>query len=362
MIVMFFNLMRKVSKWFLERPIEYGPDLVNKWLESQDQKAMTVVSTETPWGLISDSTSLQPNHLILNPSLEVNSLHDTADEVKTEWIVGIGSGRVMDVTKYLAFYLKKNRNRKIKVCLIPSILSTTAWANFGIAVRKDNKLYMPGNRTSDLTIVDPLFINQAPERLNTGGIADLVASASAMSDWKLAHDTNGEKISKKALPAYRDFINRCIQDQRLLHPFNQDSVKYIYETFMDALGLCGASMSGRPMEGAEHFLYYAIDELDDRLWNHGQIIAFTTLTCLHLHKESGWAFYNSDRLKKYFDNLKIKYSMADLGLMRQEMGIILANMRDFVIKNGYYFTIWNSLDFSNNGDMLESILDWMECL
>ncbi|MFX0100208.1 MAG: iron-containing alcohol dehydrogenase, partial [Candidatus Hodarchaeota archaeon] len=184
--------------YYLKRPVIIGSGTAQKWLEHLDE--FTLVTSKSPARYFKSIIDEKNPTIFMDPSIEVIDLASMVPKVKTKWVVGIGGGRVNDAAKYLA-----KRARK-KLCLIPSILSTTSWLNIAIAVRKDRKLFFPSTKQPNKIIIDADLISSAPPVLNLGGLADLLCCASAIGDWIISHLTNGEKISKRGVKEFEIYI------------------------------------------------------------------------------------------------------------------------------------------------------------
>ncbi|MHA1849045.1 MAG: iron-containing alcohol dehydrogenase [Promethearchaeota archaeon] len=347
-----FHVMYSISRFYLSRPVDIGDGNAFSWLKSR--KDYTVVTSKTPLNIIENAIKgfeeKMAGKIILSPPIEINELNSLINEqeINTSWIVGIGGGRINDVSKYLAKNLKK------KLCLIPSILSTTSWLNMGVALRQDNVLTFPCNRHPDKIIVDLNLISKATPDLNVAGIADLTCSASAIGDWKISSELKGEKISKKAINKFIQYNDEITAHPEFLSPVSKDTIRYIHDKFLEGLSLCGASFSGRPLEGSEHFMYYYLDELDDRKFRHGSMIAMTTLISLKLQGER--ALYSLEKLKTFFTRAGIDYSPEKNHVSEKELVDMLKNIKHFVEKRGYPFSILNIVDEDMDGKKANEII------
>lgn len=324
-----FGLMKKLAKWYLSRPVEYLQGGASGWLTEMDD--YSIVTSNSPKAYFNDIFDKKGIFVIKNPPIEVVDLDLLIPSISTKWIVGIGGGRVNDASKYLAKKAGK------KLCLIPSILSTTSWLNMAIALRENNKLVFPCEKHANKIIIDPSLIQKAPSYLNVGGIADLLCCASAIHDWKLDNDLHGTKFSKNGFDAFLTFIDDMVSNPELFNPFNQKSIEQVYEIFLKALCLCGASASGRPLEGSEHYMYYYLDEISSEKIIHGAIIALTTLISLILHENMPLF----KKLKSFFDKVGIRYKPIDLGLSNDTIESMLKKMDDFTKDRNLEFTILN---------------------
>lgn len=355
-----FTTIFKISKWYLSKPVIVQNDYAQDWFSKVKSNKILIISSEHAINYFKKEGLTESYRKLFPNSLEIDYLDEMASKINEEWVVGIGGGRVIDSAKYLTWKSKKDGNKKIKLCVIPSVTSTTTWLNMGIAVRYKNRLAMPGNIHANIIIYDPKFVASAPPTLNLGGLADLIACSSAISDWKLSHERINEKISKKGCEAYKQFVHEIMANMGNLIPFTTKSAEYIYDRFLTALALCGASLSDRPLEGSEHFLYYLIDELHPKAWNHGQIIAFTSLICLYLHKNN--AFLNLEEIKKLYEHLGIKFRMNELQINSDLLRKALLNIKKYVIENKKHYSIWNDVDFENNNQLLNDVINFAENL
>ncbi|MHA1112052.1 MAG: hypothetical protein ACTSRE_13170, partial [Promethearchaeota archaeon] len=107
-----------------------------------------VVSSNSAW---SQFTQLYSNHptpvnLIINPSIQFESIKKLASSINEPYIIGIGGGRIMYATKALA------KITKASCILIPSILSTTAWLNSTASLKKGVQVYHTSGKYNQVII------------------------------------------------------------------------------------------------------------------------------------------------------------------------------------------------------------------
>jgi glycerol dehydrogenase-like iron-containing ADH family enzyme len=341
--------VKGLARFYLKGPVTVEPGAASKWLEMEDD--FTLVTSKSPASHFKSIIDKSSPKIILDPPIEMEDLDQLVPEINTKWIVGIGGGRVNDASKYLALRAKK------KLCLIPSILSTTSWLNMAIALRKDNILVFPGEKHAKKIIIDSELVSKAPASLNIGGLADLLCSASAMGDWIISHEKIGEKISKRAVDEFQKYVDGIVENVEILDPFTESTVEYIYKTFLEGLCLCGASFSGRPVEGSEHFMYYYFDELDDRRFNHGKVIALNTLIALKLQGNRRLVSFKT--IQDFFDNAKIPYKPSDVGLTREDLERMFLEIKAFVEKRDLPHSILNEVDFHEGSEELQEMVDWI---
>jgi glycerol-1-phosphate dehydrogenase [NAD(P)+] len=346
-----FLLIKKISRWFLNRPLLVQDNAALGWL--QTQKNCLVITSKSPY---SQSKALLDmcGQILIDPPVDIDQLNSKISEYSQSdfsWVVGIGGGKIMDISKFIALDLKK------KLCLIPTALSTTAWLNMAIALRKEGKLYFPGQKHANLTLVDPSIIRNSPDWLSLGGIADILCAVTAMTDWKISHGETGEKYSEHAYVAYREWIENMIQNANKLVPFDGQAVRFEIDAFLDSLALCGAAMSGRPLEGSEHFLYYCLDEKSPLPIIHGGAIALGILICLRLQGET--AMLKPKVMQAFFDKVGVVYRPSDLNLSTSLLSEALKAMPEFVIRRKLPYSLWNLPDLYIEENTIEKIIDWV---
>ncbi len=329
-----FTFMRKIARVYLSKPVLLAPGTASDWLKKHAAGSTIVLSTSSA-SHVKEMLGALPGRVLVDPPVEVDALDAMVDRVAPGWLVAIGGGRAIDAAKYLAL------KSKTKLCVIPPVLSTTSWLNMAIALRKNKVLHFAGSKHANKIIVDPEFISKTPPSLSLGGLADILAACTAIPDWELASE-RGEKISRHGVAAFKNYIRDVLAHPTRFKGAFTDVIPEIFHVFLDALSLCGAAMSGRPVEGSEHFLYYFLDETSDHPLTHGRVIAATTLACSILHGDR--AFVSPRDLREFFDVLGIPYKLDAIGVSPGHMASAITSAREFVAKRDFPYSILNTLD------------------
>jgi glycerol-1-phosphate dehydrogenase [NAD(P)+] len=347
-----FGLIYRISRWFLNKPVQLGAGLAQRFLASADPGIIITSKSQIPFIEKIANPNLQI--AIVDPPLEVSDLDALLPKISAKNIIGIGGGVIMDTAKYFAL------KTKARLTLIPSILSTTSWLNMAIAIRKDRNLYFPGTFHAQQIIVDPDFISQAPPALSLGGVTDLLCAVSALGDWEMECRLKNKHIPPQSLTAFRNFVNTTIEHPESLVPFTAKSVERIYALFLDALALCGAAFSGRPLEGSEHFMYYYLDYHFEKRWIHGQIIALTALISLKMQGDR--ALFDWEKIRNYYQAIGLEYSPKKQGLTGADLVQAIENMPQFVVERRLPYSVWNlSPQFQSNTEK-EQMQSWIDSL
>ncbi|MFJ2650160.1 iron-containing alcohol dehydrogenase family protein [Streptomyces sp. NPDC087420] len=197
-------------------------------------------------------------------------------------VVGLGGGKIIDVTKYAAARLG-----------LPMVAVATNLAHDGICspvatLDNDNGRGSYGVPTPIAVVIDLDVIRDAPVRFVRSGIGDAVSNISAIADWELSHRTNGEPVDGLAAA-----MARTAGEAVLRHPGGVGDDEFL-TVLAEALVLTGIAMSisgdTRPSSGACHEISHAFDLLHPkRSALHGEQVGLGAAFAMHLrgaHEES----------------------------------------------------------------------------
>jgi len=243
----------------------------------------------------------------INNRAEVDLVRTRIREEGHDLVVGIGSGRVLDVAKYGAAL------EGVNFLSMPTLLSHDGICS-PVAVIKDEegRNRSLGARMPAGIIIDLEIIKKAPLRTIRAGIGDLVSNLSAIADWELAAAKVGENMDDFAALTSRT-ATTAILESKLTDVTN--------ETFLSMLAngliLSGVAMeiagNSRPSSGSEHKFSHALDELY-RLPNlHGEQVAVGVILCTYL-RGGDWR-----EIKDFFGQLGIPTTAQQLGIGAEEL-------------------------------------------
>ncbi len=343
---MLYKTARRLYNIVILKKITNTPNVIEFFAE--EINSSHVISSPSAWNLVQKQYSCTPSSILLDQPLQYCEIKKK--KIKESIIFGIGGGRSLDIAKSMAKLNKK------KCILIPTILSTTAWLNPMASLKDKEKVYHAPGKFNQ-TVIDPELIAQSPQHLNIGGMADILCGYNSLSDWVLANEIAGERMPKKALDLVLNFLNDIKNDLKSHIPIDSSSIVFITNCFKEALGLCWGLLSGRPVEGSEHFLYYLLEETYNRPMNHGAIIALNTLVCLKLRGQN--SLIDPSILQKFYDDIGIKYRLSEQDIPLEIYREALETIQQFVIDRKMKFSLWN-LENPYENCSIQEILDWIE--
>ncbi|MFJ8647717.1 iron-containing alcohol dehydrogenase family protein [Streptomyces sp. NPDC093546] len=216
----------------------------------------------------------------------IDSAVRLADEIKGkryDAVVGVGGGKIIDVTKYAAARVG-----------LPMVAVATNLSHDGICspvsiLDNDNGRGSYGVPSPIAMVIDLAVIREAPPRFVRSGIGDAISNISAIADWELSHRHTGEQVDGLAAA-----MARTAGESVLRHPGRVDDDEFLI-VLAEALVLSGIAMSisgdSRPSSGACHEISHAFDLLfPGRSALHGEQVGLGAAFAMHLrgaHEQSG---------------------------------------------------------------------------
>jgi glycerol-1-phosphate dehydrogenase [NAD(P)+] len=221
-------------------------------------------------------------------------------------VVGIGGGTTVDTAKYAA-----NRWG------LPMISVATSLANDGIgspvaSLINDGIKGSYGVHIPFGVIVDLDFVENGPERVNRGGIGDVISNISALADWELGREVRGEPVDGLAAS-----LARMGAEAVLAMPGDMSDdafVTVLAEALISsglAMAVCGSS---RPASGGCHEIMHAIDSLFPDTASHGELAGLGALFCTFLRGDMPRLAQMSDCLSRH----QLPRRPGDVGLTDEQ--------------------------------------------
>jgi len=211
---------------------------------------------------------------VLVPNEEaINTVTENLEGVDT--IVGIGSGVIQDLCKYVSFF------NKIPYIVVATAPSMDGYASDGAAMITGGMKVTYKAGLPRAIIADTDVLCNAPIDMIKAGYGDIIGKFSALNDWKLSHLINGEYFCDWIYNLTYEQIDRTLKLASGILKRNEESIK----TLMEALVIIGILMSfagsSRPASGSEHHLshFFEITGIIDNTeyFPHGIDVAYSTV-------------------------------------------------------------------------------------
>ncbi|MBQ8869222.1 MAG: sn-glycerol-1-phosphate dehydrogenase [Oscillospiraceae bacterium] len=244
------------------------------------------------------------------------------DEI--DLIIGIGSGVIQDLCKYVSFLCK------IDYFIVATAPSMDGYASVGAAMIANDMKVTFSAHVPKAIIADTEVLKDAPMEMIVAGYGDIIGKYSCLNDWKLSALVNGEYFCQSVY----DLMMSAVKAVRPLSKKLLERDGEAVGALMEALVVAGIAMSlvgnSRPASGSEHHLshYFEITGILENAgyFPHGIDVAYSTVITERLREEllaikelpASWEF---DR-EKWENNIRALYHRAADGViaLQDKMG------------------------------------------
>jgi len=281
----------KIKEMIFPRDIVVGhdaleklPDLCERLLEGKalivEGKKTKKIAGDKVKRLLQGS-KFETSEIVITSSTirEVKKVQKTIEKEKIDFVVGVGGGKVIDVSKLSAY--RSN---------IPFISVPTAASHDGIASPmasiKDKNSPTSKKAVSPLAIIaDTSIIKKAPYRMLSSGCADVISNLSAIKDWELAHRLKNEEFSTYAYSLSKTSAELIMENSDLIKTYTEEGVWIAVKGMIVSGVAMSVANSSRPASGAEHMFSHALDAIAPGKALHGEQCGVGAIMMLYLHGE-----------------------------------------------------------------------------
>lgn len=228
--------------------------------------------------LLKDSGNNAEMVLTSSPTMEeVERVREIARNKDVAYLLGVGSGRSIDIAKLASTRLQ-----------LPYISVPTAASHDGIASSRasilDNGRKASAEANAPMAVIaDTEIISEAPYRFLAAGCGDIISNYTAVLDWELAGRLRNEYFGEYAAALSRMAARVIIESAGSIKPELETSARLVVKALVSngvAMSIAGSS---RPASGSEHMLSHALDRLAPKPALHGEQCGVGTIMMMYLH-------------------------------------------------------------------------------
>lgn len=200
-------------------------------------------------------------------------------DTKTESIVGIGGGKVIDVAKYAAYL------RKLPFISVPTSASSDGFSSASASLIVNNRRTSVPAKLAYGIVVDTDVLKSAPHKFLYSGIGDLVSKITAIYDWVYEERMGYTTVNDFAVMIAKKAVNSFIRT-----PFTNISDDLFLRELVDSLAMSGIANeiagSSAPTSGSEHLISHALDKILEQPELHGVQVGIATylMALVHDHR------------------------------------------------------------------------------
>jgi len=221
---------------------------------------------------------------------EVKRIKEIASRNSSAYLLGVGSGKSIDVAKLAATELK------IPFLSVPTAASHDGIVSSRASIIHDGKTTSIQANAPMAVVADTEIIADAPYHLLAAGCGDIMANYTAVLDWKLAYRLRNESFSEYAAALSRMTAEILIDSADSIKPELESSARILVKALVSSGVAMSIAGSSRPASGSEHMFSHALNLVAPEPALHGEQCGVGTIMMMYLHG-GDW--------KKIRDGLKI---------------------------------------------------------
>ena len=188
---------------------------------------------------------------------------------KTQAVIGIGGGKVIDAAKYCGFL------RNLAFISIPTSASSDGFSSASASLLVEGRRKSVPARLAYGIVVDTQIIKSAPKKFLYSGIGDMVSKITALYDWKFEEEHGYGKVNDFATMIAKKAVNSFVRT-----PFESIEEDLFIKKLLDSLAMSGIANeiagSSAPTSGSEHLISHALDKMLEQPQLHGIQVGIAT--------------------------------------------------------------------------------------
>jgi len=247
----------------------------------------------------------------------------------TDLIIGIGSGVIQDLCKYVSF------EAKLPYYIVATAPSMDGYASKGAAMIIGNMKVTYNAHVPKAIIADTRILKGAPMEMIQSGYGDILGKFSCLNDWKLSCVVNDEFFCDYVYDLTYEMLMKTKDLGKKLLAREEEAVK----TLMEALVGVGIAMAyignSRPASGSEHHLSHFFEVIglmkNEPYFMHGTDVVYSAVYTQKLREEL--LALDAPVQGAPFDKGRWEATIRDTYLDAAEGVIALQNKLDFYSKN-----------------------------
>lgn len=216
------------------------------------------------------------------PNEEAVARLDACVTEKTDLIIGVGSGVINDLCKYVS------HSHGLPYDIVATAPSMDGYASKGAAMLFGGMKITTTAAVPKAIIADTAVLKDAPVEMLQAGYGDMIGKYSCLNDWRLSHAVNGEAMCKYIYDLTYKTVDSIADMGRQILCRDEKSIAAL----MRGLVIVGIAMAymgnSRPASGSEHHLshYFEVTGLlrGEPYFCHGIDVAYSTYVTAKLRR------------------------------------------------------------------------------
>ncbi len=188
---------------------------------------------------------------------------------KTQAILSIGGGKVIDAGKYAAFL------KNLPFISVPTSSSSDGFSSASASLTVHGRRGSMPAKLAYGIIVDTEVIRTAPVKFIYSGIGDMLSKITALYDWIYEVDCGVGELNDFAVMIAKKAVNSFVRT-----PYHSIQDELFLKELLDSLAMSGIANeiagSSAPTSGSEHLISHALDKFLEVPQLHGIQVGIAT--------------------------------------------------------------------------------------
>ena len=202
---------------------------------------------------------------------------------KTDLIVGVGSGVIQDLCKYVSF------RADLPYFIVATAPSMDGYASGGAAMIVGNMKVTYPARVPRAIIADTTILKDAPMDMIRSGYGDILGKFSCLCDWKLSHVVNGEPLCQFVYDLTYEMLCKTKDLGARLLARDEAAIGTLTEALVGVGVAMAYAGNSRPASGSEHHLSHFFEVTGilnhEPYFMHGTDVAYSSCVTEILREE-----------------------------------------------------------------------------
>jgi glycerol-1-phosphate dehydrogenase [NAD(P)+] len=207
----------------------------------------------------------------------VEEVIEVAADESVGYLVGVGGGKVIDVTKMAAEDVGKG------FVSVPTAASHDGIVSGRASIPEGDTRHSVAADPPLAVVADTEVLADAPWELTTAGCADIISNYTAVRDWQLANRLKNVYYSEYAGALSQMTAEMLVENADSIRPELEESAWIVTKALVSSGVAMSIAGSSRPASGAEHLISHQLDRIAPEPALHGHQVGVGSIVTEYLH-------------------------------------------------------------------------------
>jgi len=207
----------------------------------------------------------------------VEEVIEVAADEDVGYLVGVGGGKVIDVTKMAAEDVGKG------FVSVPTAASHDGIVSARGSIPEGDTRHSVAAEPPLAVVADTEILADAPWELTTAGCADIISNFTAVRDWELAHRLKNVRYHEYAGALSQMTAEMLVENADSIRPELEESAWIVTKALVSSGVAMSIAGSSRPASGAEHLFSHQLDRIAPDPALHGHQVGVGSIMTEYLH-------------------------------------------------------------------------------